>query len=134
MKLTNIIKESKTIQLEDDPCWKNYQQIGTKMKDGKEVPNCVPKNEMKENVSPRIARGKDTGDLVVKHGGNEYIVAFSADGFQGAYSAPYAIWMPDSDTTLSIHKDAKGKRLWAKLKPMVDKYLQSVQSIPCHPN
>ena len=51
MKLTNIIKESKTIQLENDPCWKNYQQIGTKMKDGKEVPNCVPKNEVKEASS-----------------------------------------------------------------------------------
>ena len=24
------------------PCWEGYEQIGTKMKDGKEVPNCVP--------------------------------------------------------------------------------------------
>ena len=24
------------------PCWDGYEQIGTKMKDGKEVPNCVP--------------------------------------------------------------------------------------------
>lgn len=24
------------------PCWKGYQQIGMKMKNGKEVPNCVP--------------------------------------------------------------------------------------------
>lgn len=27
---------------EDDPCWDGYVQVGTKMKDGKEVPNCVP--------------------------------------------------------------------------------------------
>ena len=27
----------------DDPCWKNYEMVGTKTKDGKEVPNCVPK-------------------------------------------------------------------------------------------
>ena len=27
------------------PCWKGYQQIGMKTKDGKEVPNCVPNNE-----------------------------------------------------------------------------------------
>lgn len=26
----------------DDPCWDGYVQVGTKMKDGKEVPNCVP--------------------------------------------------------------------------------------------
>ena len=24
------------------PCWDNYEQYGTKMKDGKEVPNCIP--------------------------------------------------------------------------------------------
>jgi hypothetical protein len=52
MKLKNIIKESKTIKLENEnPCWDGYQQIGTKMKDGKEVPNCVPKNEVKEASS-----------------------------------------------------------------------------------
>ena len=28
-----------------DPCWKNYEMIGMKKKDGKEVPNCVPKKE-----------------------------------------------------------------------------------------
>jgi hypothetical protein len=28
-----------------DPCWKNYQQIGTKKKNNKQVPNCVPKKE-----------------------------------------------------------------------------------------
>lgn len=27
----------------DDPCWKDYKQVGTKKKDGKTVPNCVPK-------------------------------------------------------------------------------------------
>jgi hypothetical protein len=28
-----------------DPCWKGYEMVGTKKKNGKEVPNCVPKNE-----------------------------------------------------------------------------------------
>ena len=27
----------------DDPCWSGYEMVGTKMKDGKEVPRCVPK-------------------------------------------------------------------------------------------
>jgi|GEM_PF-2032384 len=27
---------------EDDPCWKTHVQVGTKIVDGKEVPNCVP--------------------------------------------------------------------------------------------
>ena len=30
---------------EENPCWKGYEQIGMKTKNGKEVPNCVPKNE-----------------------------------------------------------------------------------------
>jgi hypothetical protein len=29
----------------EDPCWDNYKQIGTKKKDGKTVPNCVPKDK-----------------------------------------------------------------------------------------
>jgi hypothetical protein len=28
-----------------NPCWKGFEMIGKKMKDGKEVPNCVPVNE-----------------------------------------------------------------------------------------
>lgn len=31
---------------DDDPCWKNYKQVGMKKKGGKKVPNCVPKEEI----------------------------------------------------------------------------------------
>ena len=24
------------------PCWKGYKMVGTKLKNGKKVPNCVP--------------------------------------------------------------------------------------------
>lgn len=27
-----------------DPCWKGYKQLGTKDKDGKKVPNCIPED------------------------------------------------------------------------------------------
>ena len=30
---------------EDGPCWDTHKQVGMKMKKGKRVPNCVPKNE-----------------------------------------------------------------------------------------
>lgn len=29
----------------ENPCWDNYEMIGTKDKDGKNVPNCVPENK-----------------------------------------------------------------------------------------
>lgn len=30
----------------DNPCWRGYKPVGTKVKDGKEVPNCVPIEEL----------------------------------------------------------------------------------------
>lgn len=35
---------------EKSPCWKGYKQVGTKMKNGKEVPNCVPIKESKDQT------------------------------------------------------------------------------------
>ena len=29
----------------DEACWDSHKQVGFKMKGGKRVPNCVPKNE-----------------------------------------------------------------------------------------
>lgn len=31
---------------DDDPCWDSHKQVGMKKKGGKEVPNCVPKEEV----------------------------------------------------------------------------------------
>lgn len=36
---------------EDDPCWDGYVQLGMKDKDGRQVPNCVPKDEVDESVN-----------------------------------------------------------------------------------
>lgn len=33
---------------EKSPCWKGYKQIGMKEKDGREVPNCVPIDEVED--------------------------------------------------------------------------------------
>lgn len=34
--------ETKKMSAKDDPCWNGYHMVGTKQKDGREVPNCVP--------------------------------------------------------------------------------------------
>lgn len=31
-----------------EACWKNYEQVGMKEKNGKMVPNCVPKGKKKK--------------------------------------------------------------------------------------
>jgi len=35
---------------ENSPCWNEYQQVGLKMKNGKQVPNCVPVKKIEENA------------------------------------------------------------------------------------
>ena len=80
----------------EDPCWKGYEQIGMKEKNGKKVPNCVPiKSEnIDENLDkdsmpcnkPRRTPNHATKSHVVKacEGGKEKIIRF---GEQGAETA-----------------------------------------------
>jgi hypothetical protein len=76
MKLTNIIKERKPIYVENNgPCWDGYEQIGTKMKGGKEVPNCVPKNEVKE-VTHTSQPGEWVGYVMTSKGADKLMGKF----------------------------------------------------------
>ena len=40
----------------DEACWPGYEAIGTKIKDGREVPNCVPKDNFNEMLVEEIIR------------------------------------------------------------------------------
>ena len=42
-----------TKKTDKDPCWKNYEQVGMKTKDGEKVPNCVPKKSAKAKKSAK---------------------------------------------------------------------------------
>ena len=50
------IKDIRKTQEDKDPCWPGYKQVGTKMKNGKEVPNCVPINEALEDKWAKLKR------------------------------------------------------------------------------
>jgi hypothetical protein len=41
----------------EDPCWKNYEMVGMKNKNGRKVPNCVPKNEEYEVIDANDVNG-----------------------------------------------------------------------------
>ncbi|WP_168194056.1 hypothetical protein [Pontibacter sp. SGAir0037] len=43
--------KSKNSSKQDDPCWKGYEQVGMKDKNGKQVPNCVPQNNSSKSSS-----------------------------------------------------------------------------------
>lgn len=74
----------------DDPCWDGYVQVGTKMKDGKEVPNCVPVDEAMKMVKEGYyydypdygpigaSEMKMTQLHFVKHAANEIIACLEA--------------------------------------------------------
>ena len=44
----NKVVNKEDVQEDSDPCWDNYKQIGMKTKNGKQVPNCVPKEGVAE--------------------------------------------------------------------------------------
>jgi hypothetical protein len=48
------LKASQTKE-ETDPCWDNYKQVGMKTKNGREVPNCVPKEAVNPAQQAAIA-------------------------------------------------------------------------------
>ena len=48
-KAEEITPEDVTTE-DDDPCWDGYEMIGMKKKNGKEVPNCVPKKESTDPI------------------------------------------------------------------------------------
>lgn len=52
-------KKEKEMKEDKDPCWKGYQMVGMKKKGGKEVPNCVPKEEYEDLVRDMIEEGYD---------------------------------------------------------------------------
>lgn len=41
----NFLMSEVKKELDKNPCWKGYEMVGKKKKNGKSVPNCVPKNE-----------------------------------------------------------------------------------------
>lgn len=41
---------------EDNPCWDTHKQVGMKKKNGKMVPNCVPKEEIEEINLPALIK------------------------------------------------------------------------------
>jgi hypothetical protein len=53
-KIKNFIKEKGKMRSDENPCWEGYEMIGTKMKDGRKVPNCVPIS--KENIKPYLSK------------------------------------------------------------------------------
>lgn len=53
--------------MQNDPCWKGYEMVGKKKKNGKSVPNCVPVKEDWQSVNK-----KDSTDGMSQKAVNAY--------------------------------------------------------------
>lgn len=42
-----MAKKKESTKKKGDPCWEGYHKLGTKIKDGKKVPDCVPVGKKK---------------------------------------------------------------------------------------
>ena len=73
----------------DNPCWKGYKPVGTKKKNGKTVPNCVP--ESKEFSELDIAVMEGGHELQVEHDLEE---TYHGDEFFEAYGV---LWYNDDE-------------------------------------
>lgn len=56
----------------EDPCWDGYQQRGMKKKGGKEVPNCIPEEEINESGGEVVYKKGD--DHIEKYGDHSFAV------------------------------------------------------------
>ena len=101
IKADRLVKEAKKMKGED-PCWKGYEMIGKKKKGGKEVPNCVPKEQKsfssfmieakKSEMKCNSPKSQPVGDSltgkshVVKacEGGKEKLIRFGQRGVKGS--------------------------------------------------
>ena len=46
MKSESHMHSKKKVKEDEDPCWDSHKMVGMKKKNGKQVPNCVPKEEV----------------------------------------------------------------------------------------
>ena len=69
--VNEYISDIATLVEDENPCWKDYEMVGMKKKNGKDVPNCVPKNEGSESDSDMAVDQLETSikkaqELIVK--------------------------------------------------------------------
>ena len=98
----------------EDACWEGYVAIGTKMLDGREVPNCVPEGENMESVQPQISstypgEGATTASLAVEEG-EVNVLGYHTKNFDMCPGAvelfTHLMTMPMDDDTIGMLRSA----------------------------
>jgi hypothetical protein len=89
-------------EMKDDPCWDDYEMVGMKKKDGKEVPNCVPKNESDVSVEPQ-EHGEEGPNYKAKL---EQLVDNAKKVYEGLPEGEIPSWVQDKITKADDYLEA----------------------------
>jgi Zn-finger nucleic acid-binding protein len=96
------------------PCWEGYEQIGWKTKDGRRVPNCVPKDKTTKAAGDRFEiveeHPKCEGVALVEKDGTTVLCYLNREEAEKALAdmrleEPEASMRPDPDTAKSMDED-----------------------------
>lgn len=68
----------------EDPCWKDYKQVGMKKKNGRKVPNCVPREGVEEDSMQSAAHKKSGPKFGGYYGATQKGPPKPGQGFGGA--------------------------------------------------
>ena len=104
-----------------------FQNRLDKLRHDNEYTNNESVNEA--DVKKKINRRGDEDGLLVQHNGKEYHIVYSGDFGISSTVMPYGIVMPGDDTVSFLSKDRNAKTIWKQLKPKVDKFLKSNESV-----
>lgn len=78
LRAKQVLNDFLTKQAEENPCWEGYEMIGKKKKNGKEVPNCVPKSKA-ASVLDDFLKKEAAGVQVSPGSGGNYSMAPRTD-------------------------------------------------------
>lgn len=113
-----------------DPCWDGYVQLGTKMKNGKEVPNCVPIDAASESVEDEFVDGEI--DLEEEYEGTpllsaatiEYLVDSANRGFGSSRHISYELAGDVASLASSKYEHLEDKEHYASTLREVQEFLE----------
>ena len=126
-KLVKVQQMNEEKKMKNDPCWKGYEMIGKKKKNGKEVPNCVPANEAfeqfmqsmgnkpsdkkKKKLSQEAAEASVQGGMTFGADGIGPTVAVPRAGtpFGSGYGSAYSVGLSESIVTWMKSEKTKQK-------------------------
>ena len=112
--------DEESLKSESGPCWSGYKQVGMKMKNGREVPNCVPEETAVEERTT-LKKDKKLPNLLIPKKGKAGHTSYSRKKAVRKLAASFTEFKKMNDWG-EVEEDAEGKKLNNPTKGDVKKY------------